>query len=254
MRRPILLILSCLFAAVAACGPSLRGDDDGDDDGTGDGGNTGCTGDCGYLTGRVWAPGNAPGMVPAGHEIPIFGALVYLTLNRPAPIPQQVYCESCLNRPGAVASDHDGNFNLGPIRPGAYWLVIEKGQFRLEQQITIEVGERALPQAMTTLPSELDPQSGKTIPRIAMVVGSYDSLEDILGKMGLGTVDPPVARGERIIGHRRDHGHRPRARAASAFTRRGRAASRSRPAGRRRGRGGPRPRRGRRRSRGCRWR
>ncbi len=189
MRRPILLILSCLFAAAAACGPSLRGDDDGDDDGTGDGGNTGCTGDCGYLTGRVWAPGNAPGMVPAGHEIPIFGALVYLTLNRPAPIPQQVYCESCLNRPGAVASDHDGSFSLGPIRPGAYWLVIEKGQFRLEQQITIEVGERALPQAMTTLPSELDPQGGKTIPRIAMVVGSYDSLEDILGKMGLGTVD-----------------------------------------------------------------
>ncbi len=192
MRRSQPFVLAVIAAfAMLACGPSSGGDDDDDDGGGGgDGGIDVCSGDqCGTLEGTVWAPGMAPGMVPAGQEIPIFGALVYLSLTRPAPIPQEVYCERCVNSPGGVTTDHDGNFSLGSLRPGTYWLVIQKGQFRLEQQVTVAVGTTSLPDADTVLPSQLDVANGKTIPRIAMVVGSYDSLEDILGKMGLGSVD-----------------------------------------------------------------
>ncbi len=184
--RLALVVFSFLVAA--ACGPNGGGGDD-DDDGGGDGGLTNCQGECGNLTGTVWAPSMGPGMVPAGQEIPIFGALVYVTLNRPAPIPTQVYCETCISSPGGVLTDHDGKFDIGPIRPGTYWLIIQKGQFRLEQEVTVTVGPRALADADTVLPSVMDAVNGKTIPRIAMVVGSYDSLEDILGKMGLGGVD-----------------------------------------------------------------
>ena len=191
MRRSQPFVLAVIAAfAMLACGPSSGGDDDDDDGGGGgDGGIDVCSGDqCGTLEGTVWAPGMAPGMVPAGQEIPIFGALVYLSLTRPAPIPQEVYCERCVNSPGGVTTDHDGNFSLGSLRPGTYWLVIQKGQFRLEQQVTLTEGSRALPDADTTLPSVLDLANGKTIPHVAVAAGNYDSVQDILGKMGLGTV------------------------------------------------------------------
>jgi hypothetical protein len=143
------------------------------------------------MTGTVWVPGNAPGMVPAGHEIPVYNALVYLSTERPEGIPQTVYCEECTEGPqNAVSTDHKGNFSL----PGApigttKWLVIQKGQFRLEQQITVGEDLRALPASMTTLPSENDPQNGKWIPHIALASGFWDHLEGIVGKMGIGHVN-----------------------------------------------------------------
>jgi len=190
MRRitPVLMTLVALSCLATACGPSTGGDGD-DDDGAPDGGGGGCSGACGSFTGTVWAPGMAPGMVPAGQEIPVFGALVYVSPTRPSPIPATAYCESCVESQGGVLTDHDGHFDTGPQLPGTYWLVIQKGQFRLETQVTLEVGAHALPDTATTLPSVMDVAGGKTIPRVAMVVGSYDSLEDILGKMGLGGVD-----------------------------------------------------------------
>ena len=44
----------------------------------------------GKISGTVFAPGNAPGMVPAGHEIPLSRALIYLSLTRAEPIPEGV--------------------------------------------------------------------------------------------------------------------------------------------------------------------
>ena len=78
--------------------------DDDDDSAANDGGMPNApdayTGPTGSVTGTVWAPGNAPGMVPAGHEIPVFGAVAYLSYTRPPPIPQQVHCEQCVDPPG----------------------------------------------------------------------------------------------------------------------------------------------------------
>lgn len=174
------VLLAFALAAAAACGPNAgRGDPpDGPTDAPG----------TGTLHGVVWAPGMAPGMVPARQEIPIAGALVSLELTRPAPIPAGVYCQTCVSTGGGVLTDARGGFELTPLVPGDYWLVIQKGQFRLEQEIRIEEGVRGLPAAMTTLPSELDPARGMTIPKIAIAVGNNDSIEDVTGKMGLGQV------------------------------------------------------------------
>lgn len=142
------------------------------------------------ITGTVWAPGNAPGMVPAGHEIPLFGARVYLSAARPEPIPQVTYCDRCTEPPNShVVSDHVGAFAFANVVPGSYWLVIQKGQFRSEHQIDVAAGPLELDAAQTTLPSVHDPDAGAWIPRIAMAVGNYDALEDILCKMRIGAVD-----------------------------------------------------------------
>ena len=165
--------------ATAACGASIG---DGDDHPDSQGGPVA------ELTGTVWAPGMAPGLVPPGEEIPIAGARISLVRERPAPIPTTVYCERCLDTTGAALSDAHGRFEVGTLETGDFWLVIEKGQFRLEQPVTLTAGSRALGDVATTLPSELDVAGGKTIPRIAVAAGNYDSIQDILGKMGLGTV------------------------------------------------------------------
>jgi hypothetical protein len=144
----------------------------------------------GTITGTVWAPGNAPGMVPSGHEIPMFGALVYLSSTRPEPIPQSTYCDRCSEPPNShVLSDHRGAFTFANVVPDTYWLVIQKGQFRLEQQVDVAAGTLELTASQTTIPSTHDPDGGAWLPRIAMAVGNYDALEDILCKMGIGTVD-----------------------------------------------------------------
>ncbi len=145
----------------------------------------------GALTGTVWAPGNAPGMVPAGQQIPVHGAVVYLAAERPSPIPQQAYCEGCgAAPPRSVHTDVRGNFALTDRVVGTWWLVIQKGQFRLETQVTVAANQTlALSAAQTTLPSVHDPESGRWIPRIAIATGSFDHLEDIFGKLGMGAVD-----------------------------------------------------------------
>jgi len=145
----------------------------------------------GGFTGTVWVPGNGPGQVPAGQEIPVSGALVYLTTTPPPPIPQRTYCASCQTPPArATFSDARGNFSLQPFTPGVYWLVVEKGQFR--RQVEVEVIEGAtveLDAELTTLPSRNAPSEGMFTPRVAMAVGGSDHLEDIFGKMQLGDVD-----------------------------------------------------------------
>lgn len=181
-----------MISAVLACGPGERrpGGGNGDEDDTGSGDPNGCTGNqCATITGRVWAPKWAPGDVPPGQEIPIFGATIYVTDTKPAPIPQQTFCESCIETPqGAVMSNHDGSFELKVTGNQKYWLVIKKGPFRLDQEIEVLDGVTSLPPNQTTLPHKLDPENGAWIPKVAIVKGNYDAIEDILGKVGFGTM------------------------------------------------------------------
>jgi hypothetical protein len=178
---------TCLFFALisalaVACGPAARGDD----------GNEGPDGPppvtTATLTGKVWAPNQAPGQAAPGMEIPIAGALVYITNAKPPPIPDQVYCEECVPTPqGGVLTSADGSFKL-EVEPGNYWLVIQKGQFRIEQMIGLSLGTTALPPNATTLPSQWKPDSGLYMPKVAVVEGTNDNIEDILGKLGFGTM------------------------------------------------------------------
>src|SRR5688572_6336992 len=100
---PTFALSSMLALVTTACGPAYS-----TDEGNGEGEDS----DAATLTGVVWAPGNAPGMVSAGHEIPVFSALVYVSRERPAPIPQQTYCEACVEDRGGVLTDHQGAFSL----------------------------------------------------------------------------------------------------------------------------------------------
>lgn len=181
MRKAILFL-----AAVVACAPSKRG---GEMMGSGSDGpeNPDCP-TCANVVGKVYAPKWAPGDVAPGQEIPIFGAMVYVTSTKPDPIPQNVYCEACVNAPqGGVLSGHDGSFQLS-VLPGHYWLVIQKGQFRLEQEMDFTTGHLNLLPQQTTLPQKNDPQNGAWIPKIAIAYGNYDAVGDILAKIGIGTL------------------------------------------------------------------
>ncbi|MCE9574261.1 MAG: hypothetical protein K8W52_14030 [Deltaproteobacteria bacterium] len=190
MRRLASLFVVGLFAA-AACGPTTNGNGSGS--GSGVDASTSNNPDAyvgalGTVTGKVWMPHYSPGVAPPGQEIPVFGAVITLTGSKLDPIPQQVYCEQCVNTPGAVSSGHDGSFVI-TAPPGDYWLTIQKGQFRLEQQIHVDTSTINLPDASTTLPSQNDPANGAWIPKVAIAVGNYDAVEDILGKIGFGTMD-----------------------------------------------------------------
>jgi len=181
-----------VMAGAGACGPGQRdpGNGGGDGSGSGSGSGTECTGTgCATITGRVWAPKWAPGDVPAGQEIPVWGATIYVSDTKPEPIPQQTFCEACIDTPhGSVQSKHDGSFELS-VTPGHYWLVIQKGPFRLEQELDIGEGGTGLAPQNTTLPSKLDPQNGAWIPKVAIARGNFDAIEDILGKIGFGTMN-----------------------------------------------------------------
>ncbi|HEU0033783.1 MAG TPA: hypothetical protein VFQ53_24315 [Kofleriaceae bacterium] len=176
------LVVSLMIAA--ACGPSKRDDGNGDVDAAADG----STGPYATVTGRVWAPNQGPGMVAPGQEIPIAGALVYITTTAPEPIPDHVYCEQCVATPqGGVLTGADGSFSLD-VEPGNYTLIIQKGQFRIDQPIALSTGATALPPNMTTLPSKWDPAAGVYMPKVAMAQGTNDQIEDILAKLGFGTM------------------------------------------------------------------
>jgi hypothetical protein len=186
MVRAMRKLIVMLVLAIASCGPGSRNPGMGSGSGSGSG-NPDCP-TCATVSGRVWAPKWAPGDVPAGQEIPIFGAMVYVSSTKPDPIPQKVYCEACIDAPqGGVMSSHDGSFSLD-VLPGHYWLVIQKGQFRSEQEIDLVTGPMPLTSAQTTLPEKNDPQNGAWIPKIAIAYGNYDAVGDILAKIGIGTL------------------------------------------------------------------
>jgi hypothetical protein len=140
------------------------------------------------VRGTVWAPGNAPGQVPAGQEIPVYDAVVRVTFDRVEAIPAGAYCEQCVTVGGfSGRSAHKGEFVVNNITPGNYWLTVEKGQFRIETQITLEANQDlTLPTDLTTLPSLHDPGAGRWLPRVALAAGDFDDIQDVFGKMDIG--------------------------------------------------------------------
>jgi len=132
------------------------------------------------LTGTVWAPNGV---------IPVSGALVYTSSGAPEGIPQGVYCAECEeldcdDRFTTTAAD--GSFTLNTFSQGANYLVVQKGQFMRITPINYQAGAEVVVDELTTLPGENDPDNGLFIPLIAVGDGSYDRLEDGLGKFGLG--------------------------------------------------------------------
>ncbi|MCA9717881.1 MAG: hypothetical protein KC468_24630 [Myxococcales bacterium] len=130
------------------------------------------------LTGIVHAPNG---------ELPISGALVYVTQTQPT-IPQTVYCSECVDLPCGTPhtfTGPDGSFTLG-VPPGPHELVVRKGQFMRVTPIDAAPGDNPLTAALTDLPGHNSPQTAEYIPRVALALGDHDRLENGLAKLGLG--------------------------------------------------------------------
>jgi hypothetical protein len=153
----------------------------------GDGGDGDCDGvepptPTAQLTGTVYAP---------NLEIPISGALVYLTNDDPDPVPDGVYCAECVSLPcdsHYAFTAADGSFIL-PAITGNQKLVVQKGQFLHVTDFDVQAGNNVVPAQASNLPDEWNPAEGKWIPRIMVAYTSNDQIENILAKIGLGDID-----------------------------------------------------------------
>ncbi|MEM6992736.1 MAG: hypothetical protein AAF721_19635 [Myxococcota bacterium] len=133
------------------------------------------------LTGTVFAP---------NLEIPISGALVYVSKEAPEGIPDGAYCSECVGVPcdsAYVLTEPDGSFEL-PATAGTYNLVVTKGQFMHSSEIVIAEGANAISAQDSSLPGRWSPENGEWIPRIAVVHTETDAIHNILGKIGMGDV------------------------------------------------------------------
>lgn len=130
-----------------------------------------------HLKGVVNAPNGS---------MPIGGALVYLTNAKPAPAPSGVFCDKCvqLSVSEYALSGPDGAFDLATPLRGAQFLVVQKGGFRKITEYTV-VGDAKLADAATTLPAKTDASLGAEVPRMTVVAGQYDDIEDSLVKLGI---------------------------------------------------------------------
>ena len=135
----------------------------------------------GHLHGTVFAPEGT---------IPISGALVYLSSTKPAPIPNHLFCDKCvqLSSNDYVLTEANGTFVLPVFSTGKQFLIVQKGQFRRVREIDVHAGDQNAPTEFTTLPSRSDEASGDHIPRMAVIIGQWDAIEVSLAKLGLGKV------------------------------------------------------------------
>lgn len=135
------------------------------------------------LTGFVYAP---------NLEIPISGALVYLTDTDPEPVPDGVYCAECVELPcdaHYVLTQPNGSFALPAVSGAGQKLVVQKGQFLHVTELDVVPGNNAIPAVDSSLPGEWNPAAGHWIPRIAVFPTFNDSIDNLLAKIGLGQVD-----------------------------------------------------------------
>jgi hypothetical protein len=145
----------------------------------------------GQLTGTVYSP---------SLEIPISGALVYLTSEAVEPVPDGVYCAECVEIPCDayhVLTEPDGSFVLPSISGPGQQLVVQKGQFLHVTPLDVQPGSTPVAVTDSNLPGQWNPAAGEWIPRIAVFDAHPDYIYHVLAKFGLGQVS---ASGELING------------------------------------------------------
>ncbi|MDC0674781.1 hypothetical protein [Nannocystis radixulma] len=143
------------------------------------------------LTGTVYAP---------NLELPISGALVYVTSDPVEPPVDGVYCAECVKLACDTPStftEPDGSFSLQVVSGPNQKLVVQKGQFLRVVDLSITPDTTALPPEQTNLPGQWNPAAGMWIPRIAVYDTDPDKVKNVLAKFGLGQV---AANGALIAG------------------------------------------------------
>lgn len=135
------------------------------------------------LEGTVYAP---------NMQIPISGALVYLTDEPVEPIPDGVYCSECVKLScdtHYVLTDPDGGFSLPAVAGPGQQLVVQKGEFLHVVDFDVMAGTNAVDPTMSNLPGQWNPAGGEWIPRIAVYDTNPDKVPNVLAKFGMGQVD-----------------------------------------------------------------
>ncbi|MDC0716635.1 hypothetical protein [Nannocystis bainbridge] len=135
------------------------------------------------LTGTVYAP---------NLQLPISGALVYVTDGPVEPPVDGVFCSECVklacDTPNTFTGP-DGSFSLPAVSGPNQKLVMQKGQFLRVIDLAVAPGETALPVEQTHLPGQWNPDAGMWIPRIAVYDTDPDKVKNVLAKFGMGQVD-----------------------------------------------------------------
>lgn len=178
-----LLATSTLVGSLYACGSSAReGFTPTDDAGaaTPEGGMFG--GDASKpipstIEGKVFAPNGT---------LPIAGALVYVTKDPPADIPDGAYCDKCISLPEGTFtySQADGSFSFTIPQGGELYVVVQKGQFRRVRKVKL-TEKTQLDKDVTTLPGRNDASNGDTVPKMLVLKGQFDAIEESLQKLGI---------------------------------------------------------------------
>jgi len=121
---------------------------------------------------------------------PVSKALVYVYKDFTIP-PRPGRCVECVD-PNVeyvayTFTEPDGSFELKDLPFGSYPLIIEKGLFRRVVDLNItDCGIYELPEEDTRLPKDY---SEGDIPKIAVITGYWDHMEEVLAKIGLAEVD-----------------------------------------------------------------
>ena len=127
-------------------------------------------------------------LTPKG-DIPIAGALVYLVQQKPDPMPDANYCDSCVKLDKTVPevlTKTDGTFEIVANRVGKQFLVIQKGQFRRVIEVDVKAGtDVVVSRADGLLPTATDAAKGDHVPSVLVIDTTYDDIEETLDKLGM---------------------------------------------------------------------
>ncbi len=184
-----LAALCCLYLAACADSEELKPKDDGSKPGAEAGLDQGPPAHDVFpsgpveLTGTVYAPNGT---------MPISGALIYVTTKMPADIPDKVFCDKCVELKKSTPharSKPDGTFKLTAPYKGKWILVVQKGAFRRARWIVVPAADTKLSKGLTTLPAKTDKAKGDFIPKMAVIKGAWDDIENSLAKLGLAQAD-----------------------------------------------------------------
>ncbi|HJZ86437.1 MAG TPA: carboxypeptidase-like regulatory domain-containing protein [Polyangia bacterium] len=192
-------IVRLAFALLAGCGPVTAGHGAAGGGGGGGGAGSGGSG-IGGAGGSTSIPNNCPsgqalptlsGIVYAPNGLdPIAGALVYVPMGPPQPLPGGNQCDACATVPGAWVQTHSGptgGFAFPEVPAGAIQVVVEMGHFRRIVAVNAPCGGSVM---LTAAESRLPRNATEgDIPKVAVATGAVDKMQDVLSKIGLEEFD-----------------------------------------------------------------
>ncbi len=160
---------------------------------------SGCLGAIVLLQGVTWSPGADLAETLEDNRFPIPGALVAASMFPHFELPQEMYCNDCINImpdiPYVFSDPVDGSFELALHAERSYYLLVQKGNFSRVREIyipetpdgiiTLESEASGAPKPEeTTLPNTTDLDKGDNIPKIAIIYGEFEDMSIMFEALG----------------------------------------------------------------------